>query len=79
QQQQGKAHCNSNQTYLHRPIPQLKSIVRGWQIFTNGEFFETIGLRGVNLSTDDNMFSDGVRSYAPEIRGVAQSNTLVIV
>ncbi|HGW1120970.1 TPA: fimbria/pilus outer membrane usher protein, partial [Klebsiella pneumoniae] len=69
QQQQGKAHWNSNQTYLQRPIPQLNSIVSGGQIFTNGEFFDTIGLRGVNLSTDDNMFPDGMRSYAPEIRG----------
>ncbi len=79
QQQQGKAHWNSNQTYLQRPIPQLNSIVSGGQIFTNGEFFDTIGLRGVNLSTDDNMFPDGMRSYAPEIRGVAQSNALVTV
>ncbi|STT78808.1 Fimbriae usher protein StcC [Klebsiella pneumoniae] len=78
-QQQGKAHWNSNQTYLQRPIPQLNSIVSGGQIFTNGEFFDTIGLRGVNLSTDDNMFPDGMRSYAPEIRGVAQSNALVTV
>ncbi|MGX3906555.1 fimbria/pilus outer membrane usher protein, partial [Klebsiella pneumoniae] len=38
QQQQGKAHWNSNQTYLQRPIPQLNSIVSGGQIFTNGEF-----------------------------------------
>jgi outer membrane usher protein len=48
QQQQGKAHWNSNQTYLQRPIPQINSIVSGGQIFTNGEFFDTIGLRGVN-------------------------------
>ncbi|MCT7478230.1 fimbria/pilus outer membrane usher protein [Escherichia coli] len=79
QQQQGKAHWNSNQTYLQRPIPQINSIVSGGQIFTNGEFFDTIGLRGVNLATDDNMFPDGMRSYAPEIRGVAQSNALVTV
>ncbi|PJH40472.1 fimbrial biogenesis outer membrane usher protein, partial [Klebsiella pneumoniae] len=73
------AHWNSNQTYLQRPIPQINSIVSGGQIFTNGEFFDTIGLRGVNLATDDNMFPDGMRSYAPEIRGVAQSNALVTV
>ena len=36
QQQQGKAHWNSNQTYLQRPIPQINSIVSGGQIFTNG-------------------------------------------
>lgn len=78
-QQQGKAHWNSNQTWLQRPIPQINSIVSGGQIFTSGEFFDTIGLRGVNLATDDDMFPDGMRSYAPEIRGVAQSNALVTV
>jgi len=41
QQQQGKAHWNSNQTYLQRPIPQINSIVSGGQIFTNGEFAPT--------------------------------------
>lgn len=78
-QQQGKAHWNSNQTYLQRPIPELNALASGGQIFTSGEFFDTIGLRGVTLSTNDNMFPDGMRSYAPEIRGVAQSNALVTV
>ncbi|MEC5317442.1 fimbria/pilus outer membrane usher protein [Brenneria populi subsp. brevivirga] len=79
QQREGGAHWNSNQTYLQRPIPQLNSIVSGGQLFTSGEFFDTIGLRGVTLATDDNMFPDGMRSYAPEIRGIAQSNALVTV
>ncbi|MDF5750894.1 fimbria/pilus outer membrane usher protein, partial [Klebsiella quasipneumoniae] len=74
-----KAHWNSNQTYLQPPSPQINSIVSGGQIFTNCEFFDTIGLRGVNLATDDNMCPDGLRSYASEIRGVSQSNTLVTV
>ncbi|MBM7343210.1 fimbrial biogenesis outer membrane usher protein [Erwinia sp. INIA-01] len=79
QQQQGKARWSSNQTYVQRPLPQVDSIVSAGQIFTNGEFFDTIGVRGVNLATDDNMLPDGMRSYAPEIRGVAQSNALVTV
>ncbi|WP_255964797.1 fimbria/pilus outer membrane usher protein, partial [Klebsiella pneumoniae] len=64
-----------------RPIEDSDLVMRvladGGQIFTNGEFFDTIGLRGVNLSTDDNMFPDGMRSYAPEIRGVAQCASFV--
>lgn len=79
QQQLGKMRWNSNQTYLRRPIPQMKSIFTGGQFFTNGDFFDSIGLRGLSLATDDNMFPDGMRSYAPEIRGVAQSNALVTV
>ncbi|WP_297207216.1 fimbria/pilus outer membrane usher protein [uncultured Pluralibacter sp.] len=79
QEQQGGAHWHSNQTYLQRPIPQMNSIFTGGQLFTSGEFFDTIGVRGLNMATDDNMFPDGMRSYAPEIRGVAQSNALVTV
>ncbi|EMH4101235.1 fimbria/pilus outer membrane usher protein [Escherichia coli] len=79
QHRQGSVRWNSNQTYLQRPIPQMKSIFTSGQFFTNGEFFDSVGLRGANLSTDDNMFPDGMRSYAPEIRGVAQSNALVTV
>lgn len=79
QQRQGGAHWKSNQTYLQRPIPQISAIASGGQIYTSGEFFDTTGLRGVNLSTDDNMFPDGIRAYAPEIRGIANSNALVTV
>ncbi|AFJ45175.1 fimbria/pilus outer membrane usher protein [Shimwellia blattae] len=79
QEKQGGAHWKSNQTYLQRPIPQINAIASGGQIFTSGEFFDTIGLRGASLATDDNMFPDGIRSYAPEIRGVANSNALVTV
>ena len=79
QQQKGSVSWNSNQTYLQRPIPQINAIVSSGQIFTSGEFFDTTGLRGVNLATDDNMFPDGMRAYAPEIRGVAQSNARVTV
>lgn len=64
QEQQGGAHWHSNQTYLQRPIPAMNSIFTGGQLFTSGEFFDTIGVRGVNLATDDNMFPDGMRSYA---------------
>ncbi|MBJ3816717.1 fimbrial biogenesis outer membrane usher protein [Shimwellia pseudoproteus] len=79
QEKQGGAHWKSNQTYLQRPIPQINSIASAGQLFTSGEFFDTIGVRGINLATDDNMFPDGIRSYAPEIRGVANSNALVSV
>lgn len=79
QQHNGGVKWNSNQTYLQRPIPIINAIAKIGQIFTSGEFFDTVGIRGVNLSTDDNMIPDGMRSYAPEIRGIAQSNALITV
>ncbi|MFC0226930.1 fimbria/pilus outer membrane usher protein [Serratia aquatilis] len=72
-------HWQNNQTYLQRSLPQIKSTLTGGQFFTSGEFFDSVSLRGLRLGTDDNMLPDGMRSYAPEIRGVAMSNALVTV
>ncbi|MEX5990427.1 fimbria/pilus outer membrane usher protein [Providencia hangzhouensis] len=41
--------------------------------------FDSISLRGAKIATDDNMYPDGMSTYAPEIRGIAQSNALVTV
>lgn len=72
-------HWHNNQTYLQRSLPRIKSTVAGGQFFTSGELFDSVNLRGLRLGTDDNMLPDGMRSYAPEIRGVAASNALVTV
>lgn len=79
QQQQGKVYWNSNQIYFQCFILQFNFIVSGGQIFINGEFFDIIGLCGVNFFIDDNMFLDGMCLYVLEICGVVQSNVFVIV
>lgn len=43
----------------------MKSIFTGGQFFTNGEFFDSVGLRGVNLATDDNMTSGAKIAISP--------------
>lgn len=70
---------DSSQTYLQRAIPAMNSVVSAGQVNGSGEFFDSVSIRGVNLKTDDEMFPDGMRNFAPEIRGVAQSNALVTV
>ena len=70
---------NSNQTYLQKPMASLKSKATVGQFYTDGDLFDSISLRGAKLATDDNMYPDGMTTYAPEIRGVAQSNALVTV
>lgn len=69
----------SNQTYLQRPIATLKSKATAGQFYTDGDLFDSISLRGAKIATDDNMYPDGVTTYAPEIRGIAQSNALVTI
>lgn len=47
--------------------------------YTNGELFDAIAYRGVQARTDDRMFPDSLRGYAPIVRGVATSNARVEV
>ncbi|UGS43548.1 fimbria/pilus outer membrane usher protein [Pseudocitrobacter corydidari] len=75
----GENKWTSNQTYLRRPIAPMKSVLTMGQFNTNGTFFDTIRLLGGSLQTDDLMFSDNMRSYAPVVNGVAQTNALVTV
>lgn len=75
----GENKWNSNQTYLQRPIAAMKSILTMGQFSTNGTFFDAISLLGLDLHTDDLMYPDSMRSYAPVVNGVAQTNALVTV
>lgn len=68
-----------NQTYLQRPIPAIDSVISAGQVSGSGEFFDSVAIRGINLKTDDDMFPDEMRSFTPEIRGVAQTNALITV
>lgn len=78
-QSHGGINWSSNQSYLQKPIVALKSKATAGRFNTNGDLFVSISLRGAKLATDDNMYPDGMLAYAPEIRGVAQSNALITV
>ncbi len=46
---------------------------------TDGDIFDSVGFRGVRLMTDDSMYPDSQRGYAPVIRGTAVGNARVTV
>ncbi|PRH33238.1 fimbria/pilus outer membrane usher protein [Burkholderia multivorans] len=64
-------------TYVQRDLPALRSQVTFGEVFTDGSIFDSVGLRGVTIATDDRMLPDSLRGYAPLIRGVANSNAHV--
>lgn len=66
-------------TYVQRDIPSLRAQLTVGDSFTDGSVYDSFGLRGVQLGTDDRMLPDSVRGYAPVIRGVADTNALVTV
>jgi outer membrane usher protein len=66
-------------TYLQHDIPSLRSQLTLGDAFTDGAVFDSVGIRGVQLASDDRMLPDSMRGYAPLVRGVAQSNARVTV
>ncbi|WP_017891207.1 fimbrial biogenesis usher protein [Serratia sp. S4] len=66
-------------TYLQRSIVPLKSSLTLGDSFTGSEIFDSLGFRGVQLASDDNMLPDSMRGFAPTVRGVANSNAQVTI
>lgn len=65
------------QTNVQRAIAPIKSQLTIGDAFTDGMMFDSFGFRGVQLATDDRMFPESQRGYAPTIHGIANSNARV--
>ncbi|MEO5810589.1 MAG: fimbria/pilus outer membrane usher protein [Rhodanobacter sp.] len=72
-------HWQDIATYAQRDLPAMRAQLTLGDSFTSGEVFDSFGLRGVQLATDDRMLPQSLRGYAPTVRGVADSNARVTV
>ncbi|MCG8710755.1 fimbrial biogenesis usher protein [Brenneria sp. 4F2] len=66
-------------TYLQHAITPWRSQVTIGDSTTTGEVFDSLGFRGVQLASDDNMLPDSLRGFAPTIRGIAKTNARVTI
>lgn len=66
-------------TYVQRNLPSLRAQLTIGDSFTDGAVFDSYGIRGVQLGTDDRMLPQSLQGYAPVVRGVAQTNAKVTV
>lgn len=66
-------------TYAERPVIPLKSNLVLGESTTESRVFDSLGFRGIQLSSDDNMLPDTLRGFAPVVRGVADSNAEVSI
>lgn len=73
----GGQHYQSVQTYVQRGFKDIKSQFIAGDTFTDGALFDSYGVRGVTLGTDDRMVPESQRGYAPVVRGIASSNAKV--
>ncbi|EGT3573039.1 fimbrial outer membrane usher protein [Citrobacter amalonaticus] len=75
----GHYQYNAVATSLQRPLPQLDSIIAFGDSYTNSSLFGSLSFNGVKLSTDQRMWPQGKRGYAPQVRGVATTTSHVVV
>lgn len=66
-------------TYAERAIIPWRSRLTLGDATTGGDIFDATGFRGVRLMSDDSMYPDSQRGYAPVIRGSATGNAVVTV
>ena len=66
-------------TYLQRAIIPLRSELTIGDSSTGNDVFDPLAFRGVQLATDDEMYPETMRGYAPVVKGVAASNAEVSI
>lgn len=65
--------------WAERGIPAWRSRIKLGDTTVGGRIFDSLRIRGASLSTDDEMYPDSERGYAPVIRGTALSNARISV
>ncbi|WP_193016393.1 fimbria/pilus outer membrane usher protein [Proteus sp. FME41] len=66
-------------TYLSRNINKIKSQLMMGDGVSQSAIFDSVPFRGVQLSTDDDMYPESLKGYAPVIRGIARSNAQITI
>ncbi|EOZ6590790.1 fimbria/pilus outer membrane usher protein [Salmonella enterica] len=69
----------NGETVLMRDIAALRSRFAAGQTSTASGIFDSVPFTGVQLATEQSMWSDNQRNYAPVIRGIAGSSAQVTV
>lgn len=70
---------SAGRSYLQRNLPGWGAQLTLGESSTQGDMLRSVSYRGVNISSDPRMLPDGVREYAPVVRGVAQTNAKVTI
>jgi outer membrane usher protein PapC len=68
-----------NRLYLYRALPDLRSTLTLGEGYVNSNIFDSWRYTGASLVSDERMLPPKLRGYAPEIRGIAETNARVTV
>jgi outer membrane usher protein len=67
----------AGETYVKRPLIDLKANLALGDVSSNSPIIGSTPIRGVRLSSEENMLPDEERSFRPVIKGVARTNARV--
>lgn len=70
---------DSISSWIQRDIKFLKSQLVVGESATDGAIFSSYQFSGARLYSDDNMLPNSLRGFAPTIRGIANSNAIVMI
>jgi outer membrane usher protein len=70
---------NTVRTWMQRPLPTISSELMVGDTSTDSSMFGSMSFNGVKIATDQRMWPQGRRGYAPEVRGVATTNARVLI
>lgn len=73
------SHYSSQDIYLQRDIVPLRAQMVAGDSYTRGDTFDSISLRGLRMYNDDRMLPGASSTFAPIVRGVANSNAKVTI
>nr|WP_245930106.1 fimbrial outer membrane usher protein [Mangrovibacter plantisponsor] len=72
-------HWNAVRTWVQRPLPDISSQLSLGDNYTSSSMFGSLSFNGVKLETDQRMWPQGKRGYAPEVIGTATTNSRVVI
>ncbi|HFK2921687.1 TPA: fimbria/pilus outer membrane usher protein [Stenotrophomonas maltophilia] len=76
---QGTASYTAGTLFAQREIRRWNAQLTIGEAASDGDLFGSVSYRGVNLSTDPRMLPDSLNSYAPVVRGTAQTNARITI
>ncbi|MDR2225321.1 MAG: fimbrial biogenesis outer membrane usher protein [Providencia sp.] len=72
-------HTDINNTYVMRDIQRLQAEFLAGESSTGNAVFDSLPFKGVKLASNEQMLPNSLRGFAPDIRGIAQSNARITI
>lgn len=77
--QSAQQHWDSVNTFLQRDVQPLRGVLTLGDTTTPSDVYDGFTFRGAQLTSDDDMLPDSLRSFAPTVHGIAASNATVTI